>query len=112
MEPANPKVLVQYMRDVHNVLIGERTAESCIRELASTPPVLEDGVEYFGLRGRNLFTGQPTGIELTRFELRDVLSLPQASDPGKRLSRISRILQVTLPIIADAKLVILVYRSS
>jgi actin-like ATPase involved in cell morphogenesis len=76
----NPTVLIQYVRDTHNLLIGEMTAATTITALISMPPVVCDRVEFMTIRGRNLISGFPTGVEMTRFELRKVLSLPQAPE--------------------------------
>jgi actin-like ATPase involved in cell morphogenesis len=76
----NSTSLVRYLADTHNLLIGEQTAVAAIDKLTSIPPTAQDRVEYMTIRGRNRITGFPNGVEITRFELRKVLSLPQATD--------------------------------
>ena len=76
----NPKILIRYVRDTYSLLIGEQTATSIIATLTSMPPVSQDRVEFMTIRGRNLITGSPSGVEIIRFELRKVLSLPQAPE--------------------------------
>ncbi len=105
------KVLVRYLRDMHSLLIGELTAQSIIRELTAMSPVPKDWVEEIALRGRHLITGLPTGIMLSRYELRNALSLPQASGSSTHIRNFTGVLRIALPTLADAKLLIMVYRS-
>ena len=64
--------LIQYARQVHNMLIGERTAEAIKMEAGSAYPLDdESGVE---LRGRDLATGLPKVVEVSTVEIRDAIS--------------------------------------
>ncbi|MCH7522799.1 MAG: rod shape-determining protein MreB [Chloroflexi bacterium] len=61
-----------YARQVHNMLIGERTAEEVKIEAGSAFP-LEHEVSV-ELRGRDLATGLPKSVEVSSVEIRDALS--------------------------------------
>ena len=64
--------IVSYARQVHNMLIGERTAEDIKIEAGSAYPLeREVTVE---LRGRDLATGLPKAVEVSSVEIRDALS--------------------------------------
>jgi len=64
--------LMQYARQVHNMLIGERSAESIKIEAGSAYPLEEEG--RVDLRGRDLATGLPKSVEVSTVEVRDALS--------------------------------------
>ncbi len=64
--------IMAYARQVHNLLIGERTAEEIKIEAGSAFPLDEEGTIV--LRGRDLATGLPKSVEVSTVELRDALS--------------------------------------
>ena len=64
--------LMQYARQVHNMLIGERSAESIKMEAGSAYPLEEEG--SVDMRGRDLATGLPKSVEVSTVEVRDALS--------------------------------------
>ena len=64
--------IVDYARQVHNMLIGERTAEQVKIEAGSAFAL--DVEELIDLRGRDLATGLPKAVEVSTVELRDALS--------------------------------------
>jgi len=64
--------LIQYARQVHNMLIGERTAEEIKIRAGSAFPLDEEGM--IDLRGRDLATGLPKAVEVSTVEIRDALS--------------------------------------
>lgn len=64
--------IIDYARQVHNMLIGERTAEQVKIEAGSAFPL--DVEELIDLRGRDLATGLPKSVEVSTVELRDALS--------------------------------------
>ena len=69
---AMDQALIQYARQVHNMLIGERTAEAIKMEAGSASPLDDEaGVE---LRGRDLATGLPKVVEVSTVEIRDAIS--------------------------------------
>ena len=64
--------ITSYARQVHNMLIGERTSEEVKIEAGSAFP-LEHEVSV-ELRGRDLATGLPKSVEVSSVEIRDALS--------------------------------------
>ena len=64
--------IVAYARQVHNMLIGERTAEDIKIQAGSAFPLEEE--ETVEIRGRDLATGLPKSVEVSTVELRDALS--------------------------------------
>ena len=64
--------IIQYARQRHNLLIGERTAEAVKIAAGSAFPLPEE--RKVALRGRDLVTGLPRSIEVSSVELREALS--------------------------------------
>ena len=69
---AMDQAITVYARQVHNMLIGERSAETAKIEAGSAYPLEEEGTVE--LRGRDLATGLPKAVEISTVELRDALS--------------------------------------
>ena len=69
---AMDQAIIDYARQVHNTLIGERTAEQIKIEAGSAFPLDEEW--SVDLRGRDLATGLPKTVDLSTVELRDALS--------------------------------------
>jgi rod shape-determining protein MreB len=64
--------IIAYARQIHNLLIGERTAEDIKVHAGSAYPLeQEDGVQ---IRGRDLATGLPKSVDVSSVEIRDALS--------------------------------------
>lgn len=71
--------LVQYMRETHNLLIGNAMAQYAITEVTSQLAAAEDRAAVLNaftitVRGRSLVTMLPLGIEITAFELTEALA--------------------------------------
>ena len=64
--------IIGYARQVHNMLIGERSAEEIKIEAGSAFPLQREHPVV--LRGRDLSTGLPKSVEISSVELRDALS--------------------------------------
>ncbi|MEI8357009.1 MAG: rod shape-determining protein, partial [Deltaproteobacteria bacterium] len=64
--------IMDYARQVHNLLIGERTAEQLKITAGSAFPL--DDESTADLRGRDLATGLPKSVEVSTVEVRDALS--------------------------------------
>ena len=64
--------IIAYARQVHNLLIGERTAEEIKKNAGSAAPL--DPEETIDLRGRDLATGLPKSVEVSTVEIRDALA--------------------------------------
>ncbi len=69
---AMDQAIIAYARQVHNLLIGERTAEEIKIAAGSAYPLNDE--RSVDLRGRDLATGLPKQVELSTVELRDALS--------------------------------------
>ncbi|HWD64913.1 MAG TPA: rod shape-determining protein [Solirubrobacteraceae bacterium] len=66
--------ITHYIRTVHKLAIGSRTAESIKIEIGSVVPRKQE--RTFQVRGRHLITGLPTAIELDQAEIREAIRLP------------------------------------
>ena len=61
------EAIIRYMRKQHNLLIGERTAESLKINIGSA--FARDEAVYMDVRGRNLITGLPKTINVNSEEM-------------------------------------------
>jgi rod shape-determining protein MreB and related proteins len=66
--------IVQYARQKHNLLIGERMAEEVKIAVGSAYPLFEE--RLVTLRGRDLVSGLPKAIEISSVEVRDAIANP------------------------------------
>ena len=64
--------IANYARQVHNMLIGERSSEEIKIEAGSAFPLQREHPVV--LRGRDLSTGLPKRVEISSVELRDAIS--------------------------------------
>jgi rod shape-determining protein MreB len=64
--------IVQYMRNKHNLLIGEPTAEKVKIEIGSAYPLPQE--RTMSIKGRNLTTGLPDSVEVSSIEIREAIS--------------------------------------
>jgi rod shape-determining protein MreB len=64
--------IVNYIRNKHNLLIGERMAEKVKVSIGSAYPLKEE--QTMTVRGRNLVSGLPESIEISSVEVREALS--------------------------------------
>jgi rod shape-determining protein MreB len=64
--------IVQYARQKHNLLIGERMAEEVKIAAGSAYPLSEE--KLVTLRGRDLVTGLPKSIDVSSVEIREAIS--------------------------------------
>ncbi len=69
---AMDQAIIAYARQVHNLMIGERSAEQIKIDAGSAYPLDDEGMVE--LRGRDLATGLPKYVELSTVEVRDALS--------------------------------------
>ncbi len=88
--------IVSYARQVHNMLIGERTAEEVKIEAGSAYPLeREITIE---LKGRDLATGLPKAVEVSSVEIRDALS----SSVNAIVESVRQTIEITPPeLVAD-----------
>jgi rod shape-determining protein MreB len=68
---AMDECIMQYMRRVYNLLIGERTAEEIKVEIGSAYPTGEE--KTMEVRGRDIVAGLPKTMTITSEEIRDAL---------------------------------------
>ncbi len=64
--------IIDYARQSHNLLIGERTAEDIKMRIGSAYPLKEE--RQGELKGRDLVTGLPRVVTVSSIEIRDALS--------------------------------------
>jgi len=69
--------LVQYMKRVYNLMIGERTAEEIKISMGSAYPVEEEVSQE--VKGRDLVAGLPKTLTITSEEVREALQEPVSS---------------------------------
>ena len=71
---AMDECIVQYMRRVYNLMIGERTAEEIKIRLGSAYPLAEG--KTMEVKGRDLVAGLPKTLTVTSEEIREALQEP------------------------------------
>lgn len=71
---AMDECIVQYMRRVYNLLIGERTAENIKITIGSAHPTGQETT--MEVRGRDIVAGLPKTLTITSEEIRDALQEP------------------------------------
>lgn len=64
--------IVQYMRNKHNLLIGEPTAERVKMDIGSAYPLPQERTHI--VKGRNLVTGLAGAIEISSIEVREAIN--------------------------------------
>ena len=64
--------IVNYIREHHHLLIGERTAEACKMDIGSAFPSDDEPTTF--VRGRDLNTGLPRALEMSSGEIREAIS--------------------------------------
>ncbi|NJM60956.1 MAG: rod shape-determining protein [Oscillatoriales cyanobacterium RU_3_3] len=70
------EAIVQYLKKVHNLVIGERTAEEIKIELGSAYPTAEDDDAMMEVRGLHLLSGLPRTVTIKGPEIRESMSEP------------------------------------
>jgi rod shape-determining protein MreB len=68
------EAITHYLRTVHKLAIGSRTAETIKIEIGSVTPRRDE--RTFQVRGRHLITGLPTAVSLSQAEVRDATRAP------------------------------------
>jgi rod shape-determining protein MreB and related proteins len=66
------EAVIQYIKRLYNLMIGERTAEQLKMEIGSATPL--DRVESIEIRGRDLVTGLPKTLAITSDEVSEALA--------------------------------------
>ena len=70
------EAIVQYMKKVHNLVIGERTAEEIKIQVGSAYPTPEDDDVMMEVRGLHLLSGLPRTVTIKGPETRESMSEP------------------------------------
>jgi len=68
------QAVLEYFKNEHNILIGERTAESIKCEVGSAVPMPEE--MEIEVKGRDLLNGVPKMIQVSSADIREALSRP------------------------------------
>lgn len=68
--------IVQYLKKVHNLVIGERTAEEIKIQVGSAYPTTEDDDAIMEVRGLHLLSGLPRTVTIKGPEIRESMSEP------------------------------------
>lgn len=90
------KNIIQYAREVFNILVGERHAEEVKIKIGSAT-IQKQEMEY-PIRGRDLFTGLPRELVITDGQVRDAL----ARSVRSMVDNIKATLEITPPeLVAD-----------
>ena len=66
--------IVQYLRKVHSLAIGEQTAEEIKFRLGSAYKIVEN--DKYDVRGLNVINGLPRTVAVSRGEIREALAEP------------------------------------
>jgi len=69
------EAIIRHMKDVHDLVIGERTAEEIKIKIGSAYP-LPDFKEEMVVRGRDVNTGLPRTVTVTSDEIREAVQEP------------------------------------
>jgi rod shape-determining protein MreB len=72
------EAIVQYMKKVHNLVIGERTSEEIKIQLGSAYPTQDDDDASMDVRGLHLLSGLPRTITIKGPEIRESMAEPLA----------------------------------
>jgi rod shape-determining protein MreB len=70
------EAITQYLKKVHNLVVGERTAEDIKIQLGSAYPSDGDSEREMAVRGLHLLSGLPRNVTLKAPEIRESLSEP------------------------------------
>lgn len=70
------EAIIQYIKKVHNLVIGERTAEEIKIQVGSAYPTAEDNEVVMEVRGLHLLSGLPRTVTIKGPEIRESMSEP------------------------------------
>ena len=70
------EAIIAYIRRVHNLLIGESTAEKIKKEIGSACPPGDGEGRYMEIKGRDLMNGVPKEIVVTERQVAESLAEP------------------------------------
>lgn len=70
------EAIMQYMRKIYNLVIGERTAEEIKLRIGSAYPSRDDEDNMMEVRGLHLLSGLPRSVTIKEPEIRESMSEP------------------------------------
>ena len=70
------EAIIQYLKKVHNLVIGERTAEDIKIRLGSAYPTHDEEEDFMEVRGLHLLSGLPRTVMLKSPEIRESMAEP------------------------------------
>jgi rod shape-determining protein MreB and related proteins len=70
------EAIVQYMKKIHNLVIGERTSEEIKIQIGSAYPNNETDEQTMEVRGRHLLSGLPQTVVIKAAEIRESMNEP------------------------------------
>ena len=70
------EAIIAYIRRVHNLLIGESTAERIKKEIGSACPPADGNGKTVTIKGRDLLNGVPKEITITERQIAESLAEP------------------------------------
>ena len=85
--------IATYLKKVHNLVVGERTAEEIKIKIGSAFPSNEFDLQSIDVRGLHLLSGLPRSINLKAGDLREAMSEPL----NKIVDAVKRTLERTPP---------------
>ena len=88
--------IISYIRRVHNLLIGESTAERIKKEIGTACPPADGEGKTMKIRGRDLMNGVPKEIVVTERQMAEALSEPV----GQIIEGVKTALEHTAPELA------------
>lgn len=68
--------IIQYMKKIHNLVVGERTAEEIKIQIGSAYPNPEVDEQTMEVRGRHLLSGLPQTVVIKAAEMRESMAEP------------------------------------
>jgi rod shape-determining protein MreB len=68
------EAIIKHVRNVHNLIIGERTAEELKKNIGNATP--DKKIEKMEIKGTDAHTGLPRRLEIDSVEVRDALQEP------------------------------------
>ena len=72
------EAIIQYMKKIHNLVIGERTAEDIKIKIGSAYPTADDNDSVMEVRGLHLLSGLPRTVTIKGPEIRESMVEPLA----------------------------------
>ncbi|MEI6445410.1 MAG: rod shape-determining protein [Nostocales cyanobacterium ELA583] len=72
------EAIIQYMKKIHNLVIGERTAEDIKIKIGSAYPTADDNDSVMEVRGLHLLSGLPRTVTIKSPEVRESMVEPLA----------------------------------